>query len=368
MKKYVQFLLLALCVTAKLQAQSDVSATETVKATEFSIPAAPAYMLLDASSPLVNQPGNIRDFKVDWSLRSYRLQPNLALEGQPLWEIFYNRPDLSRYQKASGFMRTLSTLSLSAGTLQKEISVPIDSFTTETKTVNQLAVAVKINLYRQHDPLLDEDVYKPSMDEYFTQKEALNTQITALKDSASKTKSYKVKNSLEKEIESLKSQLGSLNITQKEVIKGLRTQYLADKWNTSMVDLAWGKVYNFTRPTLDSLDLMSSGYGIWANGGYGIGRKGLLSGTMRYTQIDTLSTFAMGANFRYGSPRFNFFAETLYNILQDETAKDKFTIAYGGDFRVGNNVIIGYSIRTVYDENLKFRNLIPVANINCLMR
>ena len=348
--------------------QTDGTTTEAVKATEFSIPAAPAYMLLDASSPLVNQPGNIRDFKVDWSLRSYRLQPNIALEGQPIWEVFYNRPDLSKYQNTSSFMRTLSTLSLSAGTLQKEISIPIDSFTTETKTINQLAVAVKINLYRQHDPMLDEDVYKPSVDDYLTQKEALNLQMTTLKDSAAKSTNYKVKNSIEKEVESLKSQINALGITQKDVIKGLRTQYLADKWNTSMVDLAWGKVYNFERPTLDSLNLLSSGFGIWTNGSYGIGRKGLLSGTMRYTQIDTTHTFGMGANFRYGSPRFNFFAETLYNVLQDGAARDKFTMAYGGDFRVGNNVVIGYSIRTVFDENLKFRNLIPVANINCLMR
>ncbi len=366
--KKIFLIIVWIWVTGLLSAQSDVSATETVKATEFTIPAAPAYMLLDASSPLVNQPGNVRDFKVDWSLRSYRLQPNLALEGQPIWEIFYNRPDLSRYQKASGFMRTLSTLSLSGGTLQKDISVPLDSVTTQTLTINQLAIAVKINLYRQYDPLMEEDVYKPSMEEYLKQKEALNQQITTLKDSAAKTSNYKVKNELEKEVESLKSQINTLNITQKDLIKGLRTQYLADKWNASMVDVAWGQVYNFSRPTLDSLDLRNAGFGVWVNGSYGIGRKGLLSGTIRYSEVDTLYNLGVGANFRYGSPRFNFFAETVYNVVQDINAKDKFTIAYGGDFRVGNNVIIGYAIRTVYDENFKFRNLIPVANINCLMR
>ena len=90
------------------------------KSTELSIPASPAYQLLDASSTLVAQPTVVRDFKVDWSLRSYSIQPNIAIETQPIWEILYNRAQLTKYRKASPLMRTLSTLSLSAGTFQKD--------------------------------------------------------------------------------------------------------------------------------------------------------------------------------------------------------------------------------------------------------
>lgn len=363
------YLILAFFPASWLFAQSDAATTETIKTTEFNIPAAPAYILLDASSPLVNQPGNIRDFKVDWSLRSYRLQPNLALEGQPIWEIFYNRPQLTRYQNSSGFMRTLSTLSLSVGTLQREMTKVIDSFTTEAVTVNQLAIAAKINLYREHDPLLEYEVYSPSEKEYQQQRLGLLQQKQVLTDSIAKIKSEKIKYQLRKEVEGINTALGGLDARQKDIIKGLRNDYLKSKWNASMVDVAVGRVFNYERPTLDSIKLFGSGMGMYLSGSYGIGQRSLFCGTLRYTQLDTTNTVGFGVNYRYGSPRFNFFGEVLYNVLQDNPlAKDKVTMAYGGDFRVGNNVLIGYSIRTVFDENLKFTNLIPVAHINCLMR
>lgn len=387
--KKIYFLLLSF-IPFFLQAQgSDAVSTEAIKATEFTIPAAPAYMLLDASSPLVNQPGNIRDFKVDWSLRSYALQPNIALEGQPIWEAFYNRADLSKYQKASGFMRTLSTLSLSAGTLQKNQNFTKSDTAGNSLVfsvpVNQLAVALKVNLYRQYDPLMDEEIYKPSATEFIKQKADLQKRMQTLTDSLPKIKTEKIKKDVESQIESTKASLATLNATQKEVVKGLRTTYVKEHWNASMVDFAIGKVFNYDRPIVDSLHLINSGLGVWLNGSFGIGKKGLLCATTRYTQMDTANIFGrdtlgivssgptriwgVGANYRYGSPRFNFFVEGLYNVLQnDPKAKDKFTLAYGGDFKVGNNVVIGYAIRTIFDKNMKFTNLIPVANVNCLMR
>lgn len=363
------FTLLLLLSAYPILAQQEASATETIKATEFTIPAAPAYILLDASSPLVNQPSNVRDFKVDWSLKSYRLQPNIALEGQPLWEILYNRADISKYQKASAFMRTLSTLSLSAGTLQKDITIQVDSVTTATVPLNQLAAAIKFNVYRQHDPLLDVEMYEPLVKNYEQQKKSILDQIQSITTALDTMKNAKQKKTSLETITNLKASLVVLNNSQKEAYKQLRGQYIADKWNSSHVDVAVGQIYNFTRPTLDSLDLFNKGFGVWVNGSYGVGKHGLLCGTVRWTNVDTVSTFGTGVNFRYGNQRYNFFAETMYNVSsQVEKGKDIFTLAYGGDFKVGNNVIIGYAIRTVLDKNLKIANLIPVANINCLMR
>ncbi len=341
---------------------------EAAKATEFAIPAAPAYMLLDASSPLVNQPANVRDFKVDWSLRSYALQPNIALEAQPIWEIFYNKSDISKYQKTSKFMRTLSTLSLSGGTLQKNVDLLKDSVLTTT-LINQASIAFKINLYRQYDPLMDVEIYKEPAENYVKQKADLEKQVKTLTDSLPKVKTPKAQKEIEKQIQDTKTSLIVLNNAQKEIIKGLRTQYVKEHWNAAMLDVAFGKVYNFDRPVLDSLNLVSSGFGIWLNGSYGIGKKSLLCGTLRYTKMDTIQAFEMGVNYRYGSPKYNFFVETVYKPVQsDNNYKNKFVIAYGGDFKVGNNVAIGFALRTVYDKNLQFTNLVPVANINCLMR
>ena len=85
-------------------------------AKEFSIPPTPIFDLMGVTSAQVNRTSDIKDFKVDWSFKSYKLNPNLALQSQPVWEIFYNRKDLSKYQKASVFMRKLATLDISFGT------------------------------------------------------------------------------------------------------------------------------------------------------------------------------------------------------------------------------------------------------------
>lgn len=44
------------------------------------------------------------------------------------------------------------------------------------------------------------------------------------------------------------------------------------------------------------------------------------------------------------------------------------TIAYGGDWRFGRNVMLSYGIRTVYGQNFSFKQLVPVASIACMMR
>jgi hypothetical protein len=141
-----KFLIAGLCLlTVPLIAQQ----TEAVHApsSDFTIPAAPAYQLLDANASLVGRASVTRDFKVDWSLKSYRLAPNLALEMQPVWLVTYNKNnDVSRYRKAGYLMRTLTTLSASAGTLDGNDSTRFFSY------------ALKLNLYRSHDPLLDEQL------------------------------------------------------------------------------------------------------------------------------------------------------------------------------------------------------------------
>src|SRR4051812_36699196 len=75
---------------------------------EFSIPASPIFDLMGVTSSQINRTSDIKDFKVDWSFKSWRLNPNLAIQSQPIWEMFYNRKDLSKYQNTSAFMRKLA--------------------------------------------------------------------------------------------------------------------------------------------------------------------------------------------------------------------------------------------------------------------
>lgn len=46
----------------------------------------------------------------------------------------------------------------------------------------------------------------------------------------------------------------------------------------------------------------------------------------------------------------------------------RITMSYGGDFRLSNGILLNFALRTKLDERIKFKSLIPVANVTCLMR
>lgn len=142
MKKTILFVVSWLvCPCVILLAQTNIS-EEIAKSTEFTIPAAPAFILLNTTPAQITQPSNVRDFKIDWTLKTYRLSPNIALQAQPIWLLAFDKKTIKKYQQTSGFVKMLSTLDLSLGTIQSDQN-------------SQLAVAAKLNLYRQNDPLLD---------------------------------------------------------------------------------------------------------------------------------------------------------------------------------------------------------------------
>ena len=172
-------------------------------------------------------------------------------------------------------------------------------------------------------------------------------------------------------------------------IQQIAQTFLTDFWNASHVDLAYGQVFTYDQPVLENLKLQGETQAVWLNGSVGIGRKMLLTGLVRYTsqaKKDTASgetigkgqAVSFGFSFRYGSPKFNFFAETV--VSKGDTPKaitdnrlnitelSHFSIAYGGDWRISRNVLLTYGVRTNYTEDFKFKNLIPVAGISCMMR
>ncbi|MEY4926481.1 MAG: hypothetical protein RI894_917 [Bacteroidota bacterium] len=356
-----------------LNAQNDLRATETptdqvAKSTEFAIPASPAYQLLDASSTLVAQPTVVRDFKVDWSLRSYSISPNIAIEVQPVWEILYNKAHLTKYRKATPFMRSLSTLSLSAGTFQKD-------------NAHSAALAAKVTLWRELDPLMDDEYYLGLEEEYLEMKKSLVTQIKGAKINYDTLKIGKAKKDARAQLKALNDQMQRTDPDQKQKLKDMRSEYIKNHWNAAQVELAVGRVFSFEQFSLDSLNLRGSGFGVWTNGSKGFGQNWLLTGTARYSDLETKKdtvTFqnkvlSGGFSMRYGSGRTNVFVETIAafrekTALDPETPKPVYTIAYGGDFLLGNSVRLCFGLRTIYNDKMQFRNFVPVASINCMMR
>jgi hypothetical protein len=364
---------------------------------DFTIPAAPAYQLLDANASLVGRASVTRDFKVDWSLKSYRLAPNLALEMQPVWLVTYNKNnDVSRYRKAGYLMRTLSTLSASAGTLDGNDSTRFFSY------------ALKLNLYRSHDPLLDEQLYNDYQSSY---EIALNTQraeLDSLLRDRKKMESTPERDSLDATILRKENELYQFRKTFRDQLKQRQDEYRAKYWNASYVDIAWGRAFSFNpklADRIDSLSLKNTGNAVWINASFGIGRRWLVSGMvrtinkqglLRSTVTDSLTgspvintdskqlfDFATGLNIRYGSVRYSFFIEgfltrnkniaaVLENGLDSGNdllvTEERLILAYGGDLRLGNNVLLNYGIRTTINKSLKFGGMVPIASVTCLMK
>lgn len=131
---------------AQTQAQDQNPDNTRFSPREFSIPPSPVFDLMSITPSQVNKISDIKDFKVDWSFKTWRLNPNLALQAQPIWEIMYNRKSISKYYQASQFMRRLASLDVSLGTIVNE------------DNDRRLGYAVKMNLFRQRDPLMQQEV------------------------------------------------------------------------------------------------------------------------------------------------------------------------------------------------------------------
>ena len=132
-----RIILILLFFTASYFAKAqEAGAPNRVTPKEFAIPASPVFDVMGVTPSQINRTADIKDFKVDWSFKSWRLSPNLAIQSQPFWELFYNRKDLSKYQAASGFMRKLASVDLSVGSVQDE------------NNDRRIGFAVKTNIFR----------------------------------------------------------------------------------------------------------------------------------------------------------------------------------------------------------------------------
>jgi len=367
-------------------AQQDVY--DELKNAEMSIPSAPAFAMLGVNPELVMRPSDLKSFKVDWRIKNYNLAPDLALEAQPLWHFYYKKRTFDEYAAASRFAKKLSTLSLSAGTAK------IDN-------INHASYSIKVNLYKKNDVINDTMLLKQLKSEHRKQLEKYNLQIDSLITLRYNSTDPKRKDEIDRALDVIRYEMQNTHEISRLKYKNIIEQYNAEHWNTTMIDVAFGSVYTYDNAGIDSLKVKRAGYAIWLNGGLKMGDHGLMSGLFRYTKIVDSSNKMFGLNFRYGSQRYNFYAEVVYEVLgnyfdpnqelafdQDEyfankyiedigsgwldfnntETKTQYTIAYGGDFKLSKNILLNFALRTQFTSDIKLTRLLPVANIICLMK
>lgn len=390
-----------------VMAQEKEPAGNRLTPSEFSIPPSPVFDLMGVTPSQINRTSDLKNFKVDWSFKSWRLNPNLALQSQPFWEIFFNRKDLSRYQQASPFMRKLASLDLSLGTVQNE------------ENDRRIGGAVKLNLLKQKDPLLARELYEDIGLRFSEEKKSLEVKLQELKVKLDTLQNILEKPALRAEITATEEQLLSLNSRRNTEINERAKIFIAENWNAASLDIAAGRVYTYQSDSAGSLKKLrlnrNTGWGIWINGGFPIGKRWMLSGLLRTTwyeeELDFLlrntvtqeenlrsavaenKLYSAGMNLRYGGPLYSFFVEFLYEkkALKTpvEALRDAFTepaqteivassvkwtvvhpnsLSIGGDWRISRNVIINYGMRWIIDKDGRSRAFIPVAGISCMMR
>jgi len=374
---------------------------------ELTIPAAPVFDLMGVTPSQINRTSDIKDFKVDWSFKSWKLNPNLAIQSQPVWEMFYNRKDLSKYQAASGFMRKLASTDVSIGSVQDE------------NNDRRIGFATKFNLYKQNDPLMAKELYGGISEKYQTEKNELLAQLKELQLKLDTTTNVLVKPDIRNQIKSTEDQLATINSRRNDEINSRAKIFVGEHWNSSSLDISFGKVFSYQTDSAGSLKSLrlnrSTGWGGWLNGNLGIGKKILLSALFRTTwyqeelefQIKNINTneevtqkavadntlHTVGLNLRYGGSLYTFFVEFLYEkkglktpveaLGEAFTAPSSFTVvnssvkwdvvhpntlSIGGDWRISQSVIINYGMRCVFDDKWKFKTFIPIATISCMMR
>jgi hypothetical protein len=406
--RFFIFSLYALVFIQRLAAQDAIEEKAgRLSPKEFSIPAAPIFDLMGVTSSQINRTSDIKDFKVDWSFKSWKLNPNLAIQSQPIWEVAYNRKDLSKYQNASRFMRRLASLDLSVGSVLDE------------NNDRRIGYAFKINLFRQRDPLMQRELYADIVDRFNQERHDLDSQLKELKLLLDTTQNILLKPEIRSQVSATEDQIMTLNSRRNSEINGRAKIYVDEYWNASSLDAAFGRVYSYQTDSAGSLKSLrlnrNTGWSGWLNGSLGIGKKFLLSGlirTIRYEeQLDFLirdkttldeqtqkaiaenSLYAIGMNLRYGSSIYTFFLEFLYEkkglktplqaLNETFTTPENFevigssvkwdvvhpnSLSFGGDWRISKSVILNYGMRCVFNSRWKMQTFTPIATISCMMR
>ncbi|MCB9082123.1 MAG: hypothetical protein H6555_10475 [Lewinellaceae bacterium] len=361
---------------------------EELSSSEMSIPSAPAFALLGVNPEVVLRPSDLRSFKVDWRIKNYNLAPDLALEAQPFWHLYYKNRPFNEYVNAGPLARRLSTLSLSLGTAK------IDG-------VNHAAYSVKMNLYSENDLFSDRELIAELAREHDASMGLVQRKIDSLSIQRFQTNDPEEKQFIQEEIDALHFQKRTISVEAKEKYRSAIEEYQYGHWNRTMLDGAFGMVYTYDNQGLDSLKVKRAGLAFWLNGALKIGRHGLVTGIFKFTKVIDSSNKLFGVSYRYGNPKFNFFTEVAFETLGnyfDPTQEEMFdegevfannfaqdlgsgwlnfnntgnrsqyTIAYGGDFRLSRNILLNFSLRTQFTGAMKMERLLPVANVICLMK
>lgn len=347
--RFIFFTLVLLAYTTFILAQNESDSLET---TNFTMPSSPAFDLLGISPSEIHKPGLPRDFQINWLIRNGGLDPNLAIEAEPVW-LFYNRnKSLKEYRRAGWLFQTASSLNFSVGT---------------AKVDNQqsLAYGLKLNLYNAKNALLDDSLIKqlePKPNGTYKKygETLLEFEIT---EDANK------KDSLQIILQLLKVMMNEDSINFAKQYSDALLNWEKENWNATMVDFGFGQIFNYNLPTIfelvdtstnviDSLTFNNKAHALWLSGIFGIGNSGMINAMIKYLNEGENDGIIAGLNGRYGNEKINAYIEYTYHTINVM----KNNIAYGLDYRMDNGIVVQASLKTRFNNKFKLKQLVPTIN------
>jgi len=158
--------LLLIAHYAKAQDGDQLFMDTLLKATQYTIPSSGAFTLLGVNPEQVSTPGFSRDFKIDYFIEDAKLKPNIAIQCQPFWILFYKNKKIADLNKMNLAGSMLANTSFSFGTTQ------------DLLTGNKFAYSLKTTI--GFDPLRDIK-YSTNLESILaSQAEAISTQTLPL--------------------------------------------------------------------------------------------------------------------------------------------------------------------------------------------
>lgn len=400
MKNYLIFFLLVGLVHSNSKGQvGDPLLKDTLlKATQYSIPSSGAFTLLGVNPENVSTPGFSRDFKIDYFFQDAQLNPNIALQCQPFWLLFYKNKTIDSWSDANFLHSIVANTEFSFGSTENQ-----------TKG-NQFAYSFKTTI--GYNPLTDTSFskgYETVLGAVASSINQLNMNLTMekiaikfkqdsleneafnLKTELSNLSNYQTleKNKLISEINTINAQIAEMtsrvfiinstiednlnneNKKLEENAKKYVSNYMETKKSKFRMDIGFGQVFQYKDTLVTELNPLITGFGIWINPGFGFcldknksscNNSLLFAAIGKLTVIDTITEITSGFNIRYVGGKTDVFTEYSPVFTDQQLTANR--ISFGGGYELDNQKYLQIGFLMDFDQKFKLTKIQPTFMVN----
>jgi hypothetical protein len=295
-----------------------------------SVSSSPAFVLLGVTPSAVEQPGVIRDYKLDFATQAALRVPDVSFECRPFWLTWLGHDTGFTHWPVRKKM--LSSFGLAAGMVN------------QTENTTATALAATMSLYRAADPLCDSG-YVARTRRHFTVPDSITQEKDSiedlLRDSTNASKARREE--WQRKLDSFEVLKQSYAAAESHRIDSIKNDYETQNWNSAQIEIGGGVRTNLEWLTESDFQFDSAGGAFWITACTGIGPSILVSGMYRFASNLGGLDNTVGFNVRWGGPKSGLFAEVLVDLAG---TKGHITYGGGGEYLVNRTVQIQYGLRS----------------------